>query len=205
MMGQMKQVVLTDCDGVLLNWDGPFDEWLVQRRGFKAPSSFGSASGSRPSQQSGRVLSNYHLSDKEIDELVFSFNDTANVGFLPPFRDAAHVVKKLHAEHGFVFRVITNIGTNHYSKMLREKNLRSVFGSAIDTVTCLPIRSDKRDALEQYKDTGLVWVEDNVKHATLGLHLGLKSILMDHGKHAGMSVMIPVAKNWQQIASVLVD
>lgn len=190
----MKHIILTDCDGVLLNWDGPFDEWLVQRRGFKAPA-----------QRNGRVLSSYNLSHDEIDELVYAFNETANVGFLPPFRDSVQYVKKLHSEHGFVFRVITNIGTNQYSKTLRDKNLRQVFGNSIDTVTCLPIRSDKRVALEPYKDTDLVWVEDNVKNATLGLRLGLRSVLMDHGKHAGLSPMIPVVKSWKVIHELLTD
>jgi hypothetical protein len=104
----------------------------------------------------------------------------------------------MHEEQGFIFHVITSLGKNIYAQRLREQNLQKLFGSAIDRVICLDTGADKQEALEQYRDSGLLWVEDKIENARLGLEMGLESILMEHRFNMNVSD-IPLVKNWKEI------
>ncbi len=57
---------------------------------------------------------------------------------------------------------------------------------------------DKDEALEPYRDSGYIWVEDKVKNAELGVELGLDSILMEHSFNMNHET-IKLAKNWKDI------
>ena len=92
----MNNVILTDAYGVLLNWEYAFDCWMEEK-------------GYTPlTRDIYDVISRYGLDKEEKDLLVRSFNESAAIGFLPPLRDAINYVRKLHEEHGYIFRVITS-------------------------------------------------------------------------------------------------
>ena len=182
----MKKLILTDCDGVLLNWEFAFCCWMEDR-------------GCNPIRSDVYDMAvRYGKTKAEMKSLIKIFNESAAIGFLPPQRDAMHYVKKLHEEHGFVFRVITSLSLDPYAKKLRVRNLDKLFGSAIDDVICLDTGADKDEALEPYRDSGLVWIEDKLENAELGVELGLNSILVEH-EHNMDQKNIPLAKNWKEI------
>lgn len=182
----MKKLILTDCDGVLLNWEYAFCCWMEDR-------------GCNPIRSDVYDMAvRYGKTKAEMKSLIKIFNESAAIGFLPPQRDAMHYVKKLHEEHGFVFRVITSLSLDPYAKKLRVRNLDKLFGSAIDDVICLDTGADKDEALEPYRDSGLVWIEDKLENAELGVELGLNSILVEH-EHNMDQKDIPLAKNWKEI------
>ena len=182
----MKKLILTDCDGVLLNWEFAFCCWMEDR-------------GCNPIRSDVYDMAvRYGKTKAEMKSLIKIFNESAAIGFLPPQRDAMHYVKKLHEEHGFVFRVITSLSLDPYAKKLRVRNLDKLFGSAIDDVICLDTGADKDEALEPYRDSGLVWIEDKLENAELGVELGLNSILVEH-EHNMDQKDIPLAKNWKEI------
>ena len=182
----MKKLILTDCDGVLLNWEFAFCCWMEDR-------------GCNPIRSDVYDMAvRYGKTKAEMKSLIKIFNESAAIGFLPPQRDAMHYVKKLHEEHGFVFRVITSLSLDPYAKKLRVRNLDKLFGSAIDDVICLDTGADKDEALEPYRDSGLVWIEDKVENAELGVEMGLNSILVEH-EHNMDQKDIPLAKNWKEI------
>ena len=182
----MKKLILTDCDGVLLNWEYAFCCWMEDR-------------GCNPIRSDVYDMAvRYGKTKAEMKSLIKVFNESAAIGFLPPQRDAMHYVKKLHEEHGFVFRVITSLSLDPYAKKLRVRNLEKLFGSAIDDVICLDTGADKDEALEPYRDSGLVWIEDKVENAELGVEMGLNSILVEH-EHNMDQKDIPLAKNWKEI------
>jgi len=182
----MKKLILTDCDGVLLNWEFAFCCWMEDR-------------GCKPIRSDVYDMAvRYGKTKAEMKSLIKIFNECAAIGFLPPQRDAMHYVKKLHEEHGFVFRIITSLSLNPYAKKLRVRNLEKLFGSAIDDVICLDTGSDKDEALEPYRDSGLVWIEDKVENAQVGAEMGLNSILIEH-EHNMNEKDIPLAKNWKEI------
>jgi len=185
------KVILTDADGVLLNWEYAFDCWM-QDHGHK-----------RIRNDVYDVHERYGIPKMEAKGLVKIFNECAAIGFLPPQRDAMHYVKKLHEQHGYVFVVITSLSLDPYAKKLRTRNLEKLFGTAIREVICLATGANKDEVLEKYRDSGLFWIEDKVENAIVGKELGLESILVEH-EHNMMVEGIPLAKNWKEIYNIIV-
>jgi hypothetical protein len=188
----MKDLILTDCDGVLLNWEFAFDCWM-EDKGYK---------GIRKDDYD--ICIRYDITEPVASALIKEFNQSAAIGFLPPLRDAMHYVKKLHEEHGYVFRVITSLSANPYAQKLREKNLEKLFGTAIDSIICLDTGADKDAALEPYRNSGLYWIEDKAENAELGKSIGLTSLLMEH-EHNMFNNKVPLVKNWYEIWNTIVN
>lgn len=182
----MNKIILTDCDGVLLNWEYAFDIWM-EERGNK-----------RILQDEYDIALRYGIPKAEAKRHIKTFNESAAIGFLPPLRDAMHYVRKLHEEHGYVFRVITSLSVNPYAKKLRNRNLEKLFGTAIDDVICLGCGADKDIALEPYRDSNMFWIEDKEENAELGYAIGLDAILVEH-EHNMKNGVVPLMKNWKDI------
>jgi hypothetical protein len=185
-----KKLILTDADGVILDWEWAFQVWMTER-GFKFKNE---------GKKNYYLHHHYHdMTQQEIKQLVKYFNESAAIGFLPALRDSVYWVKRIHEEFGFQFRVITSLSTDENAGKLREMNLRKLFGNAIESVICLETGADKDDALAPYKDSGMWWIEDKPQNADVGHSLGLKSILMEHGHNMEHECPYPVVKNWKQI------
>jgi hypothetical protein len=134
------------------------------------------------------------------------FNESADIGFIPPLRDAIQYVRKLHEEHGFVFHAITSLSLDYNAVRLRKMNIRNLFGeTAFEEIVCLDTGADKDEALERYRDTGCVWVEDKVENAEVGLQLGLNSFLMGHDHNADYDGDAIRVQNWKEIYDIIVN
>jgi FMN phosphatase YigB (HAD superfamily) len=190
MINNTDKVILTDVDGVLLNWEYAFKIWMEQR-GFTL--------------DTGNL--NYDISDRyglpagEGYSLVQIFNESAAIGFLPPLRDAMYYVDLLHRKHGYVFRAITSLSTDVSAGKLRTENLHKLFGDTVfEDILCIGTGADKDEALEPYRDSGLLWIEDKIENAELGQRLGLQSILVEHGHNMNyVNADIPIVKGWKEI------
>jgi FMN phosphatase YigB (HAD superfamily) len=173
----MHKKIITDCDGVLLDWSFAFDVWMGER-GY-----------ARLSNTDHIFYQNvrYGLPEDVALDCISKFNESGAVGFLPPFRDAQEYVKKL-AEDGWRFEVVSCLHIDKYAQKLREKNLKHLFGEVFDYINCsLDFKKSKLEFLkEQYKGKNYFWIEDNISHAESGKQVGLRSIVMDH----------PYNKNW---------
>jgi|TARA_B110000503_G_scaffold50797_1_gene82119 hypothetical protein len=89
---------------------------------------------------------------------------------------------------------------------LRKMNLEKLFGeNTIDQLVCLDTGADKDEALEPYRNSGLYWIEDKLSNAQLGLDLGLKSILIEHGFNMYDDIPEGMQKvvNWKEIYEIL--
>ena len=182
-----EKIILTDIDGVVLNWAYAFHVWMSEQ---------------------GQVIKKEHcydisetygLSYPEGKFLVRMFNESSSMGFLPPLRDAMHYMKKLHEEHGYVFHAITSQSNQLNAQKLRIMNLEKLFGETLfEKFIILGCGDDKDEALEPYRGSGYIWVEDKVKNAELGVELGLDSILMEHSFNMHHET-IKLAKNWKDI------
>ncbi len=187
----MKKTILTDCDGVVLNWEYAFNIWM-EEHGFQQV-------------EDGELLYNigdrYNISKKQSSKLIRMFNESAAIGFLPPLRDAIEYVTRL-VDEGYCFIAITSLSTNKYAQKLRKRNLEKLFGkNAFVSVQCLATGADKDQALDKYRDSGLYWIEDKVENALVGHKLGLKSIIMEHGFNMNTKLPLGVKRfaNWKQI------
>jgi FMN phosphatase YigB (HAD superfamily) len=189
-----NKVILVDCDGVLLDWEYSFDQWM-KRHGYEI-----AVDG--PYQMKEK----YGMPEKDIKRLIRMFNESATIRKLPPLRDAIKYVKKLHEEHGYIFHCVTSLSNDQYAQHLRTKNLIEMFGpSVFEKYTYLDTGADKDEALSEYKDTQCYWVEDKIKNAEVGYDLGLKSILVEHTHNKDYSNSnIPVLKNWKEIYNSIV-
>ena len=127
------------------------------------------------------------------------------VGFIPPLRDAIHYVKKLHEEHGYVFHTCTSLHHNPEAQKLRIMNLEKLFGETVFAKhTILGCGDDKDEALEQYRNSGYVWVEDKVENAIVGAELGLESLVMEHGFNMNDEGPFTLVKDWKDIYETLI-
>ena len=168
---KMKKVILTDCDGVLMDWERCFSEWMIDN-GYIVNPEF---------EHSYDMAAKYSISESEKHRLIKFFNESSRVGYLPPLRDSIKYVKKLHEEHGYVFHMITSLSLNPFSQKLRIENTKRLFGeTAFESFVFLDIGADKDEALSKYKDSGLLWVEDKSENAVSGINQGLDSVLISH-------------------------
>jgi len=190
----MNKIILTDADGVLLDWEWAFSVWM-REKGYTM---------TETAKQSYYLHEHYQeLDQKDAKKIVKQFNESAAIGFLPALRDATYYVKRLHEEHGYQFRVITSLSKNKDAQRLRDMNLRKIFGDAIEQITCLDTGADKDEALAPYKDSGLWWLEDKPENADVGHNLGLSSLLVEHGHNMHHECPYPVVKNWKEIYEII--
>ena len=190
----MEKIILTDCDGVILDWEWAFHVWMQERRYISKPNS----------KQSYHLHDHYeNLDFKESKKLIRIFNESAAIGFLPALRDSTYYVKRLHEEHGYQFRVITSLSLDKNAAKLREMNLVKLFGNAIESVICLDTGADKDQALAPYEGSGLWWIEDKPENADLGHNLGLSSLLVEHGHNMTHTCNYPIVKNWREIYKII--
>jgi len=189
-----NKIILTDADGVLLDWEWAFAVWM-EEHGFSKQEGY---------QFEYDIGVRYGIGHEQGKKLIKMFNESAAIGFLPPLRDAMYYVKRLHEEHGYVFHCITSLSTDVNAKKLREMNLQKLFGkTAFDRVVCLATGADKNYALEEYANSGLWWIEDKPENADVGHDMGLKSMLVEHGHNMHHECPYPVVKNWKEIYNII--
>jgi len=189
-----NKLILTDADGVLLDWEWAFRVWMLER-GYTL---------TEDNKNSYYLHHHFNeLTQPESKKQIKIFNESAAIGFLPALRDSAYYVKRLHEEFGYSFRVITSLSLDKNAQKLREMNLRKLFGNAIESVICLDTGADKDGALAPYEGSGMWWIEDKPENADLGYDLGLQSILMEHGHNMHHECPYPVVKNWRETYTLI--
>src|SRR6056300_2079693 len=190
-MNDYDKVILTDVDGVLLNWGYAFDVWMREK-------------GATPVNPLKYAINEmYDISREEGKQLVKLFNESAAIGFLPPLRDAIHYVRKLHEEHGYVFHAITSLSLDQHAGELRTQNLKKLFGeTAFQKFVYLDTGADKDEALAEYAGKPFLWVEDKVENALVGDKLGLDSVVIEHGYNME-DCPLPLMKSWEDIYNYL--
>ena len=187
-----KNLILTDCDGVLFNWEKSFINWMTEQ-GFNAD----------PTDNSYDMHKRFGERKAKIKQLVREFNNSAWIGFLGPHKDAVDGVARL-AEKGWKFGAITSLSEDTYAKKLREYNLKELFGDVFEFVVCIDTGADKDEALLPYKDSGLYWIEDKPENAKLGADFGLNTIMLRHQHNANFSYDgVHVVDNWAQIVNYI--
>lgn len=182
--------ILTDCDGVLLNWEYAFRTWM-DRHGYKPDVD--------DVGKCYNVNEIYGISKQEKNKLIRFFNESSAIGFLPPLRDAMEYVGKIHREFGAVFHVITSLSDESSAQNLRIQNLKKLFGETVfERFVFLDTGADKDEVLLPYINSGDIWIEDKPENAAVGKLYGLDSILMEHG-HNMDNKDFPLMKNWKDI------
>tara|TARA_B110000503_G_scaffold141678_1_gene235904 strand:- start:1441 stop:2058 length:618 start_codon:yes stop_codon:yes gene_type:complete len=188
-----RKIILTDCDGVLLDWEYSFRVWMMHR-GYEVIGI---------GEYKMHLM--FNITPELSKSLIRQFNESASIGFLPPLRDAVHYVRKLHEKLGYVFHCLTSLSDDPNAQLLRQMNLDKVFGKGIfERLVCADTGADKNDILEPYRNSGCIWVEDKPSNAELGLDMGLKSILMGHDHNSYFrDNSIPRVWKWEHIYNMV--
>ena len=187
-MSSKYKIILTDCDGVLLDWEKGFNEWM-------------SSKGYTKVVEGIYDISKTYGLEKEVGKrLVREYNESAWMGYLKAFRDARSGVAKLY-EAGYRFHCITSLSLDKKAKRLRMQNLENVFGKGVfKELVCLDTGADKDEALAEYEGSGFYWLEDKTENAECGLKFGLKSILIHHAHNVDCdNPDVIVCEDWSAI------
>ena len=189
MINNLNRVILTDCDGVLMNWEYAMNVWM-QSQGYKIVDD---------GQSKYDMGDRYNLPSSLKRRLVRQFNESAAMGFLPPLRDAMYYVDLLHRKHGYTFHMITALSKDEHAQKLLIQNCKKLFGETAFTqfIFC-DTGADKDEVLEPYRDTGYIWIEDKLENAQLGNRLGLESIMVEHA-HNMNNDEFPTFATWKDI------
>lgn len=183
----MRKLILTDVDGVLLDWNHGFQKFLKRK-------------GVTTHLQELRSLSKFYTNN-----LIEEYNNSSYIGFLPPYKDSLEYVRYLH-KHGAVFGAITSLSDNIYTGKLREKNLKEVFGSTVfEFVWCIQCMGDKTEYLRKFENSQMYWIEDRIDNAEIGASLGLRSILLKNEDTADyQSDKVIGVNSWKEIYDLMV-
>jgi FMN phosphatase YigB (HAD superfamily) len=184
------KVILTDCDGVLLDWEYHFYKWVLETHGLEQKQSIYS------------VAKALEIPWKDSALLIKEFNESEMMRKLSPLRDAVKYVRKLHEEHGYIFHIITSQSDDPTAQKYRKENLRNVFGDVFDGFTILKTGQNKDKVLAKWEGTECFWIEDKVANLVMGNDAGLDGILMDHHWNKDC-VDFKRVKTWKEIYNII--
>ena len=204
-MPTSNRIILTDVDGVLLEWEHHFTKWMLQRTLFDEKGARYHPYRLLPNKENTyEMAERFGLTKPEIRKEIREFNRSAWMGTQRPMYNSQTWVKLLAAE-GWTFIPITSQTSDKPAQELRKRRLGELFGDHVFTnYHILGTGADKDSALAEFHGTGLYWVEDKPHNALAGLNYGLKPILIDHPYNRDCrEPNITRVNNWKQIHSLL--
>jgi len=204
-MPTSNRIILTDVDGVLLEWEHHFTKWMLQRTLFDEKGARYHPYRLLPNKENTyEMAERFGLTKAEIRKEIREFNRSAWMGTQRPMYNSQTWVKLLAAE-GWTFIPITSQTSDKPAQELRKRRLGELFGDHVFTnYHILGTGADKDSALAEFHGTGLYWVEDKPHNALAGLNYGLKPILIDHPYNRDFNHKeIIRVNNWQDIHQIL--
>lgn len=185
----MSKIIYTDCDGVLLDWETGYHNWM-ERKGYTAVD--------KTLYKMGPA---YGISNNKAHNLIREFNESSAIIDLPVFRDARSAVARL-VEAGYKFHMISSLSKEPSAAKLRIANLENIFGKDVFVdYLFLDTGADKDEVLDKLPK-GAWWLEDKDENAVVGHECGLRSILVAH-KHNVHVTHIPRYETLNEIADVI--
>ena len=184
------KVILCDIDGVVLDWHKAFKTWMEMQDYI----STGVAHHDADIHLEFGINYNEALVRRE------EFNTNMISSALEPYADAEMYINKLFVD-GYRFIGITSFSDKPIAQYYRYLNLEEYFPTdCFGTMIFVSQGDPKTEVLEQFKDTGLTYIDDRILNVNSGLQLGLKPILMSHpyNMHYDKNNVLK-AKNWKQI------
>jgi FMN phosphatase YigB (HAD superfamily) len=204
-MPTSDRIILTDVDGVLLEWEYHFTQWMLQRNYYDDKEQRVYPYKLLPDKQNTYEMADrFGLSITEIRKEIREFNKSAWMGTQCPMPDSQTWVKLLAAE-GWTFIPITSQTSDIPAQELRKKRLGELFGDHIfKNYHILDTGSDKDSVLAEFHNTGLYFIEDKPKNALTGLKYGVRPILIDHPYNRDFQHPNVIrVNNWKQIHELL--
>ena len=142
------KTILIDCDGVILDWEEAFHEYM-------------NSMGYERSATEGYVEEQYNKDRSQVIQYIHDVNHSDKIKNLNPIKDSIHYMKLLKSI-GYDFICITSISKNELVKKNRMENFDRLLGKDFfDEVIFLNTAEKKDDVLKKYKDSNYWWIESD--------------------------------------------
>jgi hypothetical protein len=193
-MLQSNRIILTDVDGVLLEWEKHFRSWMESKGFFLR----------KGAEKKYSMIERYGIKKELKESLIDEFNRSAWMSIQEPMPDSQTWVKLLHAE-GWTFIPITSQTMDIPAQELRKRRLKELFGGTVfENFIILDTGAHKDSALAEFHGTGLWWIEDKWTNAKKGLDYGLKPLLYNHSYNKKFyDKNITRVNNWKHIYQIV--
>ena len=166
----MDKIILTDIDGVVFDWHTAFVKWM-ELQGYSSTGVI---------HHDAEIHNEFGISLQEATVKREEFNASMACSILEPMRQSEEFIKKLH-EEGFHFIAITSLSDKPIAQYYRYLNLEDYFDTDVFVdVKCLPAGAPKMDALEEFQNTKLIYIDDRISNLEDALKVGLKPVMMKH-------------------------
>jgi FMN phosphatase YigB (HAD superfamily) len=191
-----NKIILTDCDGVLLDWASSFNEFMAEKGHPQIPGTDSEYS----------LMLRHNISSSESHKYIMEFNESSRIAELSAFADSVKYVNKL-VEKGFRFIAVTSISDAPIAKHYRTQNLLKLFGDVFDEINCIEMGASKANILMNWEASGYFWIEDHMRQAEAGHEAGLKTVLIDHPYNSHYKTdLFPTVSHttpWEEIYSTV--
>lgn len=184
-----RPLLLTDVDGVLLDWIRGFKEFYMDLGYvFTSPDP-----------------TNFPLTGwiegvndpAEIMNLLSGFNHSKEFSQLKPTTGARQFISAVAKDYD----IIAITACSDRVAGARRANLEAVFGTVFNTIHCLNLGESKYKILSKYKPS--IWIEDNVSGADAGVLARHDAYLLD--KEWNQGELDPDIKRVPSLAYILKD
>ena len=120
-MPQSDRIILTDVDGVLLEWEHHFTKWMLQRTYFdKKGSRFHPYRLLEDKESTYEMAERFGVTIPEIRKEIREFNRSAWMGTQRPMPDSQTWVKLLHAEGWTFYQLHHRHLTNQHKNYVKD-------------------------------------------------------------------------------------
>lgn len=195
-----RKVILTDVDGVLLNFQHTISEFMAAEKNIHI---------SDEQWNKSYWLHEILESEPEKDKDIFVELMHSDYFRRVPAKECAKRTLQNLAKDGWRFIAITAAGQGHPDQNMhkvrqnRMDNLETHFGNIFDDLHIMNFFDCKRDFLRLYDPTW--WVEDSVTNALVGHEVGHRSVIMEtrYYKPERNTANLPVVKSWDEIQTMI--
>tara|TARA_B100000989_G_scaffold282579_1_gene247773 strand:- start:9948 stop:10538 length:591 start_codon:yes stop_codon:yes gene_type:complete len=189
-MAYDHKVILTDIDGVVFDWHTQFVNWM-EMQGYKSTGM---------KHHDADIHLEFGIDYKESIVKKEEFNTNMISSTLEPYGEADIWINKLY-EEDFRFIGLTSFSDKPIAQYYRYLNLEDYFPTdCFASMIFLSAGETKREVLEQFSGTNLIYVEDRILNVNSALRLGLKPILMSHDYNVHFKRdPVFVSQNWEQV------
>lgn len=187
----MNKTILTDVDGVILDFLGAFEQWVIQQ-GYDI--------------NENAIGHDFDLSlafkdDVDAIQVIRDFFNTDMASNLMPLRESNIHLGELN-DNGYDFIAITACPNLDDVLENRKNNIKNAIGFDFKQIIGAGFLSGKKDILSRYSPS--VWVEDNLDHAIIGAELGHQVFLIDHPYNQGKGQFTRV-NCWEEIKYTILN
>ena len=186
----VDKIILTDIDGVVFDWHTAFVRWM-ELQGYSSTGVI---------HHDAEIHNEFGISLQEATVKREEFNASMACSVLEPMRQSEEYIKKLH-EEGFHFIAITSLSDKPIAQYYRYLNLEDYFDTDVFIdVRCLPAGAPKLDAMMDFENTELIYIDDRISNLEDALKVGLTPILMKHAYNIHyQNQKVHQVANWKDI------